>query len=95
MMNSAEPPRPKKPKIGEGHASAMLRQGFKELQAAMYTGSNVAREPEPGTFGTPTHGEIAADRKPGTEPSMVDRHGQRARSERSKQPDRDPPEPER
>lgn len=92
-MNSANPPQPKK-KIGEGHASAMLRQGLKELQAAIFPGSNVAREPEPGTFGTPTQGEIAADRKPDNEASIIDQHSDNARAQRPKRADPQP-EPER
>jgi hypothetical protein len=68
-----QPDRPRK--IGEGHAAAMLRQGLKELQAAVVDpSSNVAREPEPGTFGTPTQGEIASDRRPDIQPSALDKH---------------------
>lgn len=54
-----------KAKIGTGHASAMLRQGFHELQGALYTGSNVAQNPEYGTFGTKTPGEVADGRRGG------------------------------
>jgi hypothetical protein len=67
-------------KIGEGHAAAMLRQGFKEIQAALYPGSNIAREPEVGTFGHPTQGEIASDRKADLSRSAVDAHVQDART---------------
>lgn len=66
-------------KIGEGHAQAMLRQGLKELQAAVYSESNVAREPEPGTFGSPTQGEIAAERRADPGASILDRHSEDAR----------------
>lgn len=69
-------------KIGEGHAQAMLRQGLKELQSAMYTGSNVARDAEPGTFGSPTQGEIAAGRRPDQSPSILDTHTQNAKAQR-------------
>ena len=51
-----------KRKIGEGHAGAMLRQGLRELRAAMYPGSNVAQATEYGMYGTATQGEIAEAR---------------------------------
>jgi len=53
----------RKAKIGDGHASAMGRQGLNELRAALYTDSNVAQRPEYGLYGTRTQGEIADDRK--------------------------------
>jgi hypothetical protein len=53
-----------KPKIGEGHASAMLRQGVRELRGAMYTGSNVAQPGEYGLYATQTPGEVAEARRP-------------------------------
>jgi hypothetical protein len=59
----------RQPKIGEGHASAMGRQGIRELRGAMYTESNVAQQPEYGLYGTRTQGEIA-DARSGTERSM-------------------------
>ena len=52
-----------KPKIGAGHASAMARQGLHELRAAFYTESNIAQQPEMGTYGTLTPGEVADSRK--------------------------------
>ena len=52
------------PKFGEGHASAMLRQGVRELRGAMYTGSNVAQPGEYGLYGTQTPGEVAEARRP-------------------------------
>ena len=52
------------PKIGSGHANAMLRQGLSELRASLYTGSNIAQQPEYGLYGHQTPGEIADDRKP-------------------------------
>ena len=51
------------PKIGSGHANAMLRQGLSELRASLYTGSNIAQQPEYGLYGHQTPGEIAEDRK--------------------------------
>ena len=51
------------PKIGEGHAAAMLRQGLRELRGAMYTQSNVAQSPEYGLYGTRTPGEVAEARR--------------------------------
>lgn len=50
-------------KIGDGHASAMLRQGLRELRGSMYTQSNVAQNPEYGLYGTLTPGEVAASRQ--------------------------------
>jgi len=50
-------------KIGAGHASAMARQGLHELRAAIYPESNVAQQPEMGTYGTLTPGEVADSRK--------------------------------
>jgi hypothetical protein len=87
-------------KIGEGHASAMLRQGFHELQNAMYTQSNVAqRQAEPGSFMSPTQGEIAAERKeekapPGKE-SILDQHARESQVQSREAPAREVPEPER
>lgn len=91
------------PKIGEGHASAMLRQGFKELQAALYPDSNIAREAEVGTFGHPTQSEIAGDRKADVSPSVVDAHVEDAKASKASREQRtrgdektvQPPEPER
>lgn len=53
------------PKIGEGHAEAMLRLGLKELRAAavLSPDSNIAQPPEYGLYGTRTPGEVAADRR--------------------------------
>ena len=50
-------------KIGAGHASAMARQGLRELRAAFYPESNVAQQPEYGVYGTKTPGEVAEDRR--------------------------------
>ncbi len=71
------------PKIGEGHASAMLRQGLKELRGALYPDSNVAQPTEYGMYGTKTQGEIA-DERSGVDPhtrSTLDEHVQRAESQ--------------
>jgi hypothetical protein len=51
-------------KIGEGHASAMWRQGLSELRGAMYPESNVAQPPQYGLYGTRTPGEVAEARRP-------------------------------
>jgi len=50
-------------KIGEGHFSAWLRQGLRELRGALYPESNVAQQPEYGLYGTKTPGEVAEDRR--------------------------------
>ena len=50
-------------KIGEGHISAMGRQGIRELRAAMYPESNVAQPAEYGLYGTRTPGEVAEARR--------------------------------
>ncbi len=50
-------------KIGEGHFSAWMRQGLRELRAAFYPDSNVAQSPEYGLYGTKTPGEVAEDRR--------------------------------
>ena len=51
-------------KIGEGHLSALGRQGIRELRAAMYPESNVAQPAEYGIYGTKTPGEVAEARRP-------------------------------
>lgn len=52
-----------KPKIGAGHASAMLRQGLRELRATLYPESNVSHQAEYGIYGTRTPGEVAESRR--------------------------------
>lgn len=88
----------KKPKIGAGHMSAMLRQGLKEIQAMVYADSNIGREPEVGTFGNPTQSQIVDQQNPDKAPSVVDAHVQDARASKAarEQPSREvaPPEPE-
>lgn len=54
---------PKKPKIGAEHASAMLRQGLRELRQAVYPESTIATQTEQGIWGTKTPGEVAQDRR--------------------------------
>jgi hypothetical protein len=53
------------PKIGEGHASAMLRLGLKELRAAavLSPDSNIVQPAEYGLYGTKTPGEVAESRR--------------------------------
>lgn len=64
------------PKIGAGSLEAMGRQGLKELRAALYPDSNIAREAEMGTYGTLTQGEIAEQKVEGQVSETVsrDRH---------------------
>jgi hypothetical protein len=50
-------------KIGEGHVSAMGRQGLRELRGALYPESNIAQQPEYGLYGTLTPGEVAESRR--------------------------------
>lgn len=61
---------PAERKIGEGHASAMLRQGIRELRGSLYTGSNVAQQSEYGLYGTMTPGEIAEARRGDPSPTL-------------------------
>lgn len=66
----------KKPKIGAGHVSAMLRQGLAEIRASLYTESNVAQPPVYGIAGTRTPGEVMQDkqgenRDPDEKPSLL------------------------
>lgn len=94
----------KKPPIGAGHASAMLRQGLAELRQAVYPDSNVAAQPQYGLYGTRTPGEVMQDRKaegrdPDEEPSALN-EPQKDGKHKSADKDRDvrepePPEPER
>ncbi len=50
-------------KIGAEHASAMARQGLRELRNVFYPESNVATQTEYGVYGTKTPGEVAHDRE--------------------------------
>lgn len=70
VPNNSAPGNPPQPKIGDGHANAMFRQGLSELRASLYTGSNIAQQPEYGLYGHQTPGEIAADRKPDPTPTL-------------------------
>ena len=62
-MNSARDG-PKKAKIGAGHLAGMGRQGLRELRAALYPDSNIAKESDWGIYGNATPGEVAQDRRP-------------------------------
>lgn len=70
-----------KPKIGEGHAEAMFRQGLRELRGALYPESNVAQPSEYGIYGTRTPGEVAEDRR-GDRPNDQDMDEERVMDER-------------
>lgn len=71
-------------KIGAGSLEAMGRQGLKELRAALYPDSNIAREAEIGTYGTLTQGEIADQKADGqvSETISRDRHSDSQLDER-------------
>jgi len=49
------------PKIGQGHAAGMARQGLAELRNALYPEPNVGLDL--GVYGQATPGEIAASRQ--------------------------------
>jgi hypothetical protein len=52
------------PKLGAGHAEAMLRQGLSELRAALYNdGQSIAQPPQMGLYGTSTQREIYEGRR--------------------------------
>lgn len=70
VHNNPAPGNSPQPKIGDGHANAMFRQGLSELRASLYTGSNIAQPAEYGLYGHQTPGEIAADRKPDPTPTL-------------------------
>jgi hypothetical protein len=54
-----------KQKIGEGHAAAMGRLGWKEVRVlGSFQESNVAQPSELGLYGNATPGEIAEARRP-------------------------------
>lgn len=69
---SEEPKR----KIGEGHAKAWLRAGFKELSAALPAfKDSIQVQEEPGLYGNPTTYDVskqtgAVDQKKQAEPEM-------------------------
>lgn len=90
------------PKIGAGHASAMFRQGLKELRGALYPDSNVAQHQEYGLYGTRTPGEVAEARRsderdleeePQRESVLAERLERAEQSKDDRGPD--PKEPER
>lgn len=72
-----------KPKIGAGHASAMFRQGLRELRAAFFPDSNIAQPTEHGIFGTKTPGEVADSRQPGSQASRMDQEPVATNKQRS------------
>jgi hypothetical protein len=45
-----------------------MRQGLKELRAALYPDSPIAREAEMGTWGTVTPSEVVEQRRQGAQP---------------------------
>ena len=47
------------PKIGAGHASAMVRLGFRELRNAANPSRESIADSEMGLYGTRTPGEVA------------------------------------
>ena len=83
------------PKIGEGHASAWLRQGLREVRAAIYPESNVAQPPEYGLYGTMTPGEIAESRRPDPTPSLEEEPKPSPLTDSLKQAESRPVEPNR
>lgn len=78
------PDKKNKPKIGAGHASAMLRQGLAELRAAIYPQSNVAQPTVYGIWGTKTPGEVMEERQgeardPDEKPSLLEQRLEEAK----------------
>lgn len=64
MNESRQQPEPAKPKIGQAHASAMVRMGGKELSAILPAfPESVQPVEEYGAFGTQLPSEIAETRK--------------------------------
>jgi hypothetical protein len=60
-MSANEEP---KGKIGDGHAAAMWRLGWREIrELGHFQGSNVSQPSELGLYGTATPGEISDNRK--------------------------------
>ena len=86
---------PNGPKIGEGHASAMLRQGLQELRGVLYPESNVAQPPEYGLYGTRTPGEVAEARKNAVEPTPDEEPKSSPLAASLRQAETSTPEPER
>jgi hypothetical protein len=89
-----------KPKIGAGHAGAMVRKGLEELRASVYPGSNVAQPSNYGLYGTLTPGEVAEakhslelnrDEEPARDSVLADRL---AHAERDQDRGMEPKQPE-
>lgn len=94
------------PKWGAGSLAAAGRQGIKELRAAVFPESNIAREAEMGMYGTLTPGEVAEQKRDdpvSPEIAEGDKHsvlGERMNELHSgrgghEPPPPEPPEPER
>jgi hypothetical protein len=82
-------------KIGAGHASAMFRQGLRELRASLYPESNIAQPSEYGIAGTLTPGEVAEAR--GSNNQNLEQEGPKNESvleSRMRQAERNGPERE-
>ena len=79
-------------KIGEGHAAAMGRAGFKELSQALvaFPESNIRPVEEPGTFGNPTQQIVTAEMGAGNNYNdMLEQHASRAQhTQQSKEAER-------
>lgn len=80
------------PKIGTGHAEAMLRQGLAELRGALYSESNVAQPAQYGLYGTRTPGEVAEARR--ADDRDLDEEPKSVVAERLEMAERDNREPE-
>jgi hypothetical protein len=57
------------PKIGAGHASAMVRLGLRELRNAFNPSRESVADAEMGLYGTRTPGEVAEIRQGGPVPN--------------------------
>jgi hypothetical protein len=90
-----------KPKMGEGHASAMWRQGLRELRNVFYPESNVSQQLEYGLYGTRTPGEVAEARNSDTRDLEDERRAEsildrklRELDQRHQEPGKERPGPE-
>lgn len=86
-----------KPKIGEGHFSAMWRLGMREARELGNPGGNMVQQSEYGLYGTKTPGEVEKARR-GDERdhdeetksgSMLDDKLQQAKDRESERDDKD------